>query len=165
LLGAFLVVSVGIVASSPASALGVRAPQERVTHAALSKSGAFCTNAKWLNLAWRRYLELSDPLDPQAIHARIFYSEKFLGRMLKAAPGSIASTVKAQLQTYQAYDKSMALVGYSPVPDSPDEEQTIHDALLAFAHASSTQLPPLIAFVKKGCGVDLNIAASPTPST
>jgi hypothetical protein len=74
--------------------------------------------------------------------------------------------IKAHLQAYETYDKSLALVGYDVVPESPLDEQTIHDALVAFANAGQTQLPAITSFVKKTCKVDLNIATTPTsPST
>jgi len=127
-----------------------------------TSSGGFCTNAKWLNVAWRKYLEQPNPLDPETIKARIFYSRRWLGRMLKTAPATIAPTVKAHLQAYEAYDKALRLVGYDVVPESAEEQQRIHDALLAFAHAGETQLPKLVAYVKKACRVDLNITSVPT---
>jgi hypothetical protein len=61
----------------------------RVAHAkATNTTGGFCTNAKLLDLAWRKYLEQPNPLDPETIRARIFYSRRYLGRMLKYAPAS-----------------------------------------------------------------------------
>jgi hypothetical protein len=54
--------------------------------------------------------------------------------------------IKTHLQAYETYDKSLALVGYDVVPESPLDEQTIHDALLAFANAGQTQLPAITSF-------------------
>ena len=161
---ALLLGLLGVGAAPAAPPAGTHRPAVAATKGAGKRKG-FCKDAKSLSVVWKKYLESADPLAPSALNERVFYSARYLLRMSKEAPASIAPTITAYEQAYETYGNALKSVDYNVAPQSAEQEITIHDALLAFAKAGETQLPPIVAYVKKTCHIDLALTAQSSPPT